>query len=581
MNGPELFVETLKRIGFPEAHKYKPDDFVSMFADKELAPILESFCTLTEDNVLSTEELASYAAIPPKELAHLEKLAQKSEAFATDISDEKNEELKFLEKHLTHIEEHNKSLQKQRELLKLRLTGILEEKDRNEKVLVNSKRKFESYSMQKVPEAQADLTSVLQTISKLISEIEKLITDTDYDTEAPSPQFVGAETYLEEEAHLLRYIEDLLGKNFQIEDFRNFTLNIPGHEDSEFIREVNLFQKALKKSKVEELKAACEKEKLNKIIEFYKKCEDVLPVNIFEIPTSELWSRLGEENDRNEKLIAKEKLINLYLSAAVTERMDAHSNKLAIAHSDEVVQIYNSHCKKIQGHLDEVISHKSRLQLVSLYLDEYARKFASIKQLTEQSSNFLEKEKDMLSRRKQNFQNDLEKESPKKDKYLPEDSVFISVFKILKDIDEDRQNLSSITMDDVFKKVEKVFKQKEFIEKLQNQKLTVLNSLETQRSAIEKVVFQGKEFAELSEIDMNLNMQLNKMGVTSTAMKKTVMDLQNYMDTKEKLLKNDRKLRLARYLYLYALCNEDKFQYYIEKIKTSAENCMDTHPNSS
>lgn len=58
MNGPESFIETLKRIGFSDAHKYKPDEFASMFTDKELGPILESFCTLTEDNVLSSEELA-------------------------------------------------------------------------------------------------------------------------------------------------------------------------------------------------------------------------------------------------------------------------------------------------------------------------------------------------------------------------------------------------------------------------------------------------------------------------------------------------------------------------------------------
>lgn len=60
-------------------------------------------------------------------------------------------------------------------------------------------------------------------------------------------------------------------------------------------------------------------------------------------------SRLAEESDRNEKLIAKEKLINLYLSAAVAERVDAQSNKLAMAHSDEVIQIYNSNSKKIQS----------------------------------------------------------------------------------------------------------------------------------------------------------------------------------------------------------------------------------------
>lgn len=42
---------------------------------------------------------------------------------------------------------------------RLHLCGILEEKDKNEKALVNSKTKFETYSMQILPQAQAEVNS--------------------------------------------------------------------------------------------------------------------------------------------------------------------------------------------------------------------------------------------------------------------------------------------------------------------------------------------------------------------------------------------------------------------------------------
>lgn len=71
-------------------------------------------------------------------------------------------------------------------------------------------------------------------------------------------------------------------------------------------------------------------------------------------------SRLEEENECNEQFIAKEKLIHLYLSAAVAERTDAQCNKIADAHSDEVVQAYNSNLKKIQNvSLVQCFSHFS------------------------------------------------------------------------------------------------------------------------------------------------------------------------------------------------------------------------------
>lgn len=56
--GPESLITALKRIGFPDVKEYTPDEFESMFADKELAPILEQLCSMTEENVLSSEELA-------------------------------------------------------------------------------------------------------------------------------------------------------------------------------------------------------------------------------------------------------------------------------------------------------------------------------------------------------------------------------------------------------------------------------------------------------------------------------------------------------------------------------------------
>lgn len=58
---------------------------------------------------------------------------------------------------------------------------------------------------------------------------------------------------------------------------------------------------------------------------------------------------MEEENECNEKLIAKEKLIHVFLKAAVEERVAAQSLPTANAHLDEVMQFYKLEREKLQG----------------------------------------------------------------------------------------------------------------------------------------------------------------------------------------------------------------------------------------
>ena len=51
------FLNTLKRIGYPEADYLDESDFESIVSGKELKSFFEVFCSMNEKNVLTTEEI--------------------------------------------------------------------------------------------------------------------------------------------------------------------------------------------------------------------------------------------------------------------------------------------------------------------------------------------------------------------------------------------------------------------------------------------------------------------------------------------------------------------------------------------
>ncbi|CAL1274386.1 unnamed protein product [Larinioides sclopetarius] len=534
MSDSELFLDTLNRLHFPLAHKYSCSDFDSIVSDPELKSFIQSLSSLNEENVLSTEDVEEYAAIPVDELEYLENLAHSEDSFLEEPNEEEErDELVFLQKHLSLIELCNGNLQRQKEKFKFHHNRLLAEKDQYKKALLEARKMHDEYNVQTVSQAETEFVSAVFSTSNLITELQSLISESDCSTYLiPSSSFKGIENYFEEERQLLKCVEDFLLRDLELtEDPSQFAVKLPGLSQGDMQKEVCFLRKGLKSARTDEIEALSTRKKLSKVVQFYINFEEKHYPHVFEISSVQLWNKLEEENCKYLQLIEKENMLKLCLSNTINDHVDAQCYKVGTACSNEVLQAYSNYLEKIQVPLEQLIGQRSRLELVLFYLDSYRRKLGDIKNLVENTSTFIEKEKSDCCRRKCQYERQLEKQIPKKSKYLGDNSIFLHAYEIL--CDTDQLGLTFVTMNDLMQKAEILFEEKEHVEKVQNKKINILKLLEDDEIVMEKLIFKGKNFFDLLEKDSSFSRHLNKLHLKDSTFINSITEFNSYRNKKK------------------------------------------------
>ncbi|XP_055934132.1 HAUS augmin-like complex subunit 3 [Argiope bruennichi] len=568
MSVSELFLDTLNKLQFPRVDKYNCSDFDSLLSDPELKSFIQSLSSLNEENVLSTEELEEYLAIPADELEYLENLAHSDDSFLEESSEEEErEELKFLQKHLSLIEAYNENLERQKEKLKFHHIHLLTEKDKCKKTFSDAKKLYDEYNVQNVSHAETEFVSAMLSTSNLIGELQSVISESDCSNKlTPSSSFKGIENYFEEEKQLVKCIEDFLHKDIELtEDPAQFTVKLPGLSQKDMQREVCFLRKVFKSARIDEIEALSQSKKLSKVVQFYTNFEEKHYPHVFEISSVQLQNKLEVENIKYQQLIEKENVLKLCLSKAINENVDAQCCKIGTACSKEVLQAYGSYLGKIQVPLEHLISQRSRLEIVLFYLDAYKRKLEDIKNLVQNTSTFIEKEKSEFHIRKCQYEKEMEKQIPKKSEHLSDKSIFLHAYEILSNAEQ--SDLSFVSMNDLMQKVEKLHEEKENIEKVQNKKFNILKLWEDDRIAMEKLIFKGKKFADLLEKDSSINKHMNQLHLKDSTLISAIAEFNSYKNKKQMILEKSLNQRLARKLFIFALTNKETFVKWLENIK--------------
>ncbi|GIZ00974.1 uncharacterized protein CEXT_796511 [Caerostris extrusa] len=324
MSASETFLDTLNRLSFPGVNKFKCSDFDSIVSDPKLENLFNYLSILNEENVLSSEELDEYSAIPLEELEYLESLTQKQDAFLENKS--KDEE-----------RIHQKSPSERK-------------KEFHAKALVDAEKLYDTYKVQEFPQAETDFVSSMLSTTALIEELQNLISEPEYSNKILPSNF----------------------KEFEITsncDPKRFNIKLSGLSESDMQREVCFLQKVLKNSRLAEIEALSSKVKISKIVEFYKKCEEKDFPHVFKISSAQFWNKMKEEDDKFDMLMEKEKLLKLCLLNTINEHVDIQCCKIGIACSEEVLRSYCKNFGKIKIPLEHLINQRARLELVLLYIN--------------------------------------------------------------------------------------------------------------------------------------------------------------------------------------------------------------------
>ncbi|CAL1274389.1 unnamed protein product, partial [Larinioides sclopetarius] len=167
------------------------------------------------------------------------------------------------------------------------------------------------------------------------------------------------------------------------------------------------------------------------------------------------------------------------------------------------------------------------------------------------------------------YERQLEKQIPKKSKYLGDNSIFLHAYEIL--CDTDQLGLTFVTMNDLMQKAEILFEEKEHVEKVQNKKINILKLLEDDEIVMEKLIFKGKNFFDLLEKDSSFSRHLNKLHLKDSTFINSITEFNSYRNKKKEVLGKSLNQRLARKLFIFALTNKETFVNWIENIKDSCK----------
>uniref|UniRef100_A0A2L2YGR4 HAUS augmin-like complex subunit 3 n=1 Tax=Parasteatoda tepidariorum TaxID=114398 RepID=A0A2L2YGR4_PARTP len=559
MNSEKKFLETLKTLGFPYVNKYSAADFESNFADPQLRPFLEYFCTLDEDNILTSEELDEYASITPQEMKALEELAaNESEYLKEEKKNEKEEQAEFLTEKLSHLERKYNSLEEQRKILLEHEAVLLKEISNCEAANKSLRRLFDDFSLNKVPQGIAQLSTTLKSISTLIFNLKDVSDIADENMVLPFLNYGDVEEYFKNEEKLSSLVLTNLLNDFQFEDEDNTILNIPGLSKLEVSKEIHILKNSLKVSKTCEIKSVCSKIKTDKTVMLIKKFQNGYFDEVLEMSTAQLSYKFEKAAQVNEYLKKKEALLQSHLSDAIEEHVEAQSRQIAIAHCHETRLIYKNSLENISRPLQYLLNQKARIEFLNLLINIHQEYWQDVKDLLYKIFHFVDSEKESCLFRQQKIE-EFMKQAKVEETHLSPDSIFVSAYKVLSD-DIENQEQPLITLPDVVKSLEKLFERKEFISKIKDENSEVIKILAKQYLDLEKNISNGIDYDELMREEKKFSTKVNQTEVLLEEISSFVKESENDWQQKNKLLVSQKHLRLARSLFIFALLEREKFE---------------------
>ncbi|XP_035209382.1 HAUS augmin-like complex subunit 3 isoform X2 [Stegodyphus dumicola] len=467
------FLKTLKRLDVPNLNKYEDSDFDPMFNEKNLISFLQCFCSLTQDNVLTPEEIAEYSSLSPAELARYEILLKTEDVQYPEKFESEKREIKFLEEHLSQIESHNKILENQKELAKQYEEHLYQEKEACAKVLHGVRCQFQDYSVSKVPKLEAELLSAMRDISNIVQELKSLLIECNNVSKTTLANNI--EQYLRAEKDILDPVKAYLQKEFQCEEGVTFSLKIPERTYLDELKQVQFLQKALKTSKASEVDAIVESKKLETTLRFYENYKEFFQnLNISSVALEKKFDNVLVSNIKLQK---EEKELKLYLSDIISQEVDVQCCRVSTGCKKEMLRYIQYNEDKLQPSMEALENQRTRLEYLVYRQSMSIRNLVNLKQLMKQTSNLIEKEHAELLNRKVQYQEKINK-CHEKSEYLSENSIFVSLYKILTHTEDLKKlDMSHVHLDDVLNAVLKFHKETSSIDEHFNENLKAVDSI--------------------------------------------------------------------------------------------------------
>ncbi|XP_054720071.1 HAUS augmin-like complex subunit 3 [Uloborus diversus] len=576
MSKGELFLDAVKRIGFPGAQQYEASDFDPFFSKAELLPLLDCFCLLNESNFLTTEEVCEYNSLSSADLEKINILDQSCALDELENVEHQKREIEMLEKQLALIEKQNAALEKQKNTFKAHELKAYEDKDKAEKLLIRAKRKLQRMDYS-VAEAEKKVSETIASISEAIKEFEAQLTNDSAKNNLPtSINFKDqVEQLLQIEKKIASHVETYIQNNFQAEKECN-NLVASDSELQKELKEIFFFKQRLQGSELEKIRVMASLEKSQAALNFFDKFEkDENYFNCFK-SASNVRKQLEEATELNKKHQQKEKELYSYLSEATSDRVNACCFESALERSEETLLQFRHQKEKISLPAKMLYDQRLRLELLMFNMSLYYNNLFDLKDHIESSADWLESETASLCERKEKYDEMMKIEDPEMHDYLTENPVLISLYKMLVNADDlELLNDSHPALPDILKQLKKLEDKKIKLSKLEEEFQLQVESVEKYSWSIDKF-FSGehKEHPEFCDLDGSINVELNSLSLRVMSLESKMSEFQQQFNQKKKLLERKKNLALKRKLFAYALTNRELFEKTMKEIKVAMEKNM-------
>ncbi|KFM57207.1 hypothetical protein X975_10547, partial [Stegodyphus mimosarum] len=266
----------------------------------------------------------------------------------------------------------------------------------------------------------------MKDISNIVQELQSLLIECNNVSKTTLANNI--EHYLRAEKDVLDHVKAYLQKEFQCEEGVTFSLKIPERTYLDELKQVQFLQKVLKISKASEVDAIVESRKLETILRFYENYKEFF--HNLNISSVALDTKLNNILVSNIKLQKEEKELKSYLSAIISQQVDVQCCEISTACKMEMLHYIQYNEDKLQPSMEALENQRTRLEYLVYRQSMSIKNLLSLKQLMKQTSNFIEKEHAELLNRKVQYKEKINK-CHEKSEYLPENSIFASLCKIL------------------------------------------------------------------------------------------------------------------------------------------------------
>ncbi|XP_041258788.1 HAUS augmin-like complex subunit 3 [Onychostruthus taczanowskii] len=590
------FVETLKRIGYPEADELNGEDFDWMFESSEDKSFLEWFCAnINGQNMVSEEELQDFDNLLQRGKAVLEgnaldEVLKTLEPVASTNSsqEEDREEVKKLEDELQTLQ-NLKNLQIHRhnklQLLVTTNSHLLQTFQSREE----EARKYWKEGLEVFTAANNKLDSELQSLIAAVKEFASFFTASDSGQGSDAhPMFfsqISLDRYLSVEEHSTAALTSHLKKlfyegiakcaenshegSFQLEDLIK---QIPFDETNEVCeekQEIARLQAAYICGQNQLIQLQAEEEGLNSAIKCAESLLQSLDKDIGQQENIDAQiSSLSAEISAIKQDIAQinnEELLPLLKKRA--QLLTAPVVKEYLVHQIARQNCYAAIQDKIGRHL---IRQKTSFEFIQLGCEMEMKKHQEFSCQLENLVESLKQSTDELQQRLQVIAERTEQAKPRST-ISPEDGLACRLYQLLEGGSKKQQLFKTYkNLEQMAQKLKQdcAAAEDQLAASAREQSL-LLSSLEGDVDALHGALYCGTNQIQLRtpELTEQFHQLEVDLGVLNNLLKDLVADLKS----KRSFLESNRLLQMERELYVYFFKDEEQLKEMVEKLEQQSQ----------